>query len=243
VVREIQDQLYTDTPGGLAGNDDLGAMSSWYVWSALGAYPETPGSAQPVLGSPLFNAIAIHLADGHTITETAPAAADDAPYVESLTVNGSPWSQTSLPAGVFSTGATLAWTLGTAPDTAWGQAAADAPPSSTTGLLPALGFASVAGNGDVMVAPGAEAPVTLGVQGMTATADQVTWAASTPAGSGVTVAPGGATLAVTGEAKVTQPLEIQVAPDTAAGQYLVTVSLVTASHQSLPDVVVEVDVT
>ena len=54
VVREIQDQLYTDTPGGLAGNDDLGAMSSWYVWSALGAYPETPGSADVALGSPLF---------------------------------------------------------------------------------------------------------------------------------------------------------------------------------------------
>ena len=42
-MREVQDQLYTDTPGGLAGNDDLGAMSSWYVWSAIGAYPETPG--------------------------------------------------------------------------------------------------------------------------------------------------------------------------------------------------------
>jgi predicted alpha-1,2-mannosidase len=243
VVREIQDQLYTDAPGGLAGNDDLGAMSSWYVWSALGAYPETPGSAQPVLGSPLFKAIAIHLADGHTITETAPAAADDAPYVESLTVNGSSWSQTSLPADVFATGATLAWALGTTPDTAWGQAADDAPPSSTTGLLPALGFASVPGNGDVMVAPGSDGPVTLGVQGMTAGSQPITWTASAPAGSGVTVAAGGGTLTVAGEAKVTQPLQIQVAPGTAAGQYLVTVTLVTASDQSLPSVVVEVDVT
>ena len=74
VVREIQDQLYTDTPAGLAGNDDLGAMSSWYVWSALGAYPETPGSAEVALGSPLFPAITLDLANGKTITETAPAA-------------------------------------------------------------------------------------------------------------------------------------------------------------------------
>jgi predicted alpha-1,2-mannosidase len=243
VVREIQDQLYTDAPAGLAGNDDLGAMSSWYVWSALGLYPETPGSAQPVLGSPLFNAVAIHLADGRTITETAPAAADDAPYVENLALNRSPWSATWLPADVFSTGAALAWSLGTAPDTTWGQAGSDAPPSNTAGLLPALGFVSVPGNGDVMVAAGAEAPVTLGVQSMTSADEKITWAASAPAGSGVTVAAGGGTLAVGSEAKVSQPLEIQVAPGTAAGQYLVTVTLDTGSDQSLPDVVVEVDVT
>ena len=54
VVREVQDQLYTDAPGGLAGNDDLGAMSSWYVWSAIGGDPEMPGSADVALGSPLF---------------------------------------------------------------------------------------------------------------------------------------------------------------------------------------------
>ena len=77
VVREIQDLLYTDDSRGLAGNDDLGAMSSWYVWSALGAYPEMPGSATVALGSPLFTAIAIHLGNGATITESAPSAADD----------------------------------------------------------------------------------------------------------------------------------------------------------------------
>jgi putative alpha-1,2-mannosidase len=72
VVREVEDQLYTNTPGGLAGNDDLGAMSSWYVWAALGAYPETPGSATLALGSPEFSRLAIHLGNGKTITESAP---------------------------------------------------------------------------------------------------------------------------------------------------------------------------
>ncbi len=47
IVREVQDQIWTDAPGGLAGNDDLGEMSSWYVWSALGMYPETPGHVRP----------------------------------------------------------------------------------------------------------------------------------------------------------------------------------------------------
>jgi putative alpha-1,2-mannosidase len=53
-VRQIQDQIWTDAPGGIAGNDDLGEMSAWYVWSALGLYPETPGTANLALGSPMF---------------------------------------------------------------------------------------------------------------------------------------------------------------------------------------------
>ncbi len=85
VVRQVQNQLYTDTPHGLAGNDDLGAMSSWLVFSALGAYPETPGSAVTALGSPEFSQIAIHLGNGNTITESAPQAAKNAPYVQSMT--------------------------------------------------------------------------------------------------------------------------------------------------------------
>jgi putative alpha-1,2-mannosidase len=90
VVREIQDQLYTDTPGGLAGNDDLGAMSSWYVWSALGGYPETPGSAEiwpsGARCSPPSPSI---WPTARTITETAPGAADQRPLCPGpLTVNG-----------------------------------------------------------------------------------------------------------------------------------------------------------
>ena len=77
VVRDIQDQLFSDAPAGLPGNDDLGAMSSWYVWSAILGYPETPGSETVAIGSPLFTAVSIQLADGKSITESAPAAASD----------------------------------------------------------------------------------------------------------------------------------------------------------------------
>ena len=47
--------VYADTPGGEPGNDDLGAMSSWYVWSSLGMYPETPGTPVLALGAPIFS--------------------------------------------------------------------------------------------------------------------------------------------------------------------------------------------
>jgi len=241
VVREIQDQLYTDTPGGLAGNDDLGAMSSWYVWSALGGYPEMPGSADLALGSPLFTNIALHLADGRTITETTSGPAHRAPYVQNLTLNGAPWPGAYLPAGIFTSGGTLTWTLGRAPS-AWGAGVGDAPPSNTEGLVPALGY--LAGdNGQVNATPGSTVPVTLGVQSTAGTSEQITWNASTPSGSGLEVGPPGGTVTVPPEAKVTQAVEIQVPTNAADGQYAVTLALRTATGTALPDVVVEVDVT
>ena len=88
VVREIADQLYTDTPANEPGNDDLGALSSWYVWAAIGLYPVTPGSANLALASPLFPNISITLGDGHHLVERAPAASASTPYVHSLTITG-----------------------------------------------------------------------------------------------------------------------------------------------------------
>ena len=68
-VRAIQDQIWSNTPAGLAdGNDDLGAMSAWYVWSALGMFPQTPGTADLALGSPLFPQAVIALPSGVTLT-------------------------------------------------------------------------------------------------------------------------------------------------------------------------------
>ncbi|HZU54373.1 MAG TPA: GH92 family glycosyl hydrolase, partial [Actinocrinis sp.] len=96
-VRQIQDQLWTNAAGGLAGNDDLGAMSAWYVWSALGMYPETPGTADLALGSPLFTQAIVNPGAANQITINAPAAADGSPYVQSLTYNGATWNNAYLP--------------------------------------------------------------------------------------------------------------------------------------------------
>ncbi|HJP79015.1 MAG TPA: lectin [Pseudonocardiaceae bacterium] len=129
LIRQIQDQLWTNTPAGIAGNDDLGEMSAWYVWSALGMYPETPGTATLALGSPLFTQAVITLGNGKTITITAPSAADGAPYVQSMTLNGAAWSNAYLPPSVLSTGATITETLGSSANTAWASGASAAPPS------------------------------------------------------------------------------------------------------------------
>jgi predicted alpha-1,2-mannosidase len=129
-VRKIQDQIWTDAPNGLAdGNDDLGAMSAWYVWAALGMYPETPGTADLALGSPLFTQAVVTLPSGNTLTINGNGAADNAPYVQSATWNGGAWNNAYAPTAAITSGGTLTYTLGTTANTSWATAAAAAPPS------------------------------------------------------------------------------------------------------------------
>ena len=241
VVREIQDQDYADSPTGLAGNDDLGEMSSWYVWSALGAYPEDPGSSEVVLGSPLFPTIVLHLGGGGIVTENAPDAADDAPYVRGLTVDGARWTRTYLSPGIFTTGGTLDWTLATWPSTTWGVAARDAPPSSTVGMLPALGYVSDS-NGESVVDPGSNVDIALGVQSMSDVTRRVSWSATSASRSGIAIEPSDGTLTVRSESKSTEPIIVHVPATTPAGTYTVTFDLRAASGTALPDVVTEIEV-
>ena len=129
VVRQVEDQIWTNAPGGLAGNDDLGTMSAWYVWAAIGMYPETPGTADLALGSPEFTQVVIALPSGNTLTINAPAAADNAPYVQSATWNGAAWNNAYLPTSAITSGGTFAYTLGTSANTGWASGAGAAPPS------------------------------------------------------------------------------------------------------------------
>ncbi|WP_237281709.1 lectin [Streptomyces griseochromogenes] len=129
VVRQVQDQIWTDSPSGLAGNDDLGEMSSWFVWSALGMYPETPGTADLALGSPLFPRAVLTLPSGHTLTINGTGAADVAPYVQSATWRGAAWNKAYAPAGAVTSGGTLTFRLGTSPNPSWASAASAAPSS------------------------------------------------------------------------------------------------------------------
>lgn len=128
LVREVLNNIWTNTPAGIPGNDDLGEMSSWYVFAAMGLYPEIPGRAELVLGSPLFPAITVHRAAGDLYI-SAPAAATGSPYVHRLLVDGKPSAQTFLPESFTLRGGTLAFTLSPTPDKLWGTAPGDEPPS------------------------------------------------------------------------------------------------------------------
>src|SRR6185312_999790 len=105
------------------------ATSSWYVWGALGMYPEAPGRAELALGSPLFPHIVVKRENGKTIAIDAPNASATSYYVQSLKVNGAASTKPWLPESFVATGGTLAYTIAGTPNPSWGAAAADAPPS------------------------------------------------------------------------------------------------------------------
>jgi predicted alpha-1,2-mannosidase len=161
LVRQALLSLYGNSPTGLPGNDDLGEMSAWYVWSAIGLYPQNPAVRALDVGSPLFTHVAISSPHGPTITIDAPNAADNAPYVQSLAIDGhatqNPWF--ALPMhGTLS----LAFSLGRTPNEQWGSAPANAPPSYAIAPLhfPVSSAVTVTVNSPVVaVVPGAAASV------------------------------------------------------------------------------------
>ena len=128
LVRQVLNTIWVNSPSGIPGNDDLGEMSSWAVFSFLGFYPEIPGRAELVLGSPMFPSATIHRAAGDIRIE-AQGAATDAPYVSKLIVNGRESSKTWLPEEFALHGGSLAFKLSSVPDRQRGTGAGDAPPS------------------------------------------------------------------------------------------------------------------
>jgi predicted alpha-1,2-mannosidase len=87
-VRALMESEYKDRPDGLAGNDDAGQMSAWYVMSALGFYQVAPGYPEYWLGSPRFDHVVLKLPNGHTLRIEANGAAEGRVYVSRVRFNG-----------------------------------------------------------------------------------------------------------------------------------------------------------
>jgi predicted alpha-1,2-mannosidase len=137
--RHLQ-SLYRTTPDGLPGNDDLGTMSAWLVWSDLGFYPTTPGAPLYETGSPLFPRASIRTS-GAPITVSAPAASFASRYVNALDVNGTTVSKPWFGQSAFEPGSTISFDMSPVPNVTWGAAASDAPPSMSTNPLSDFGCA------------------------------------------------------------------------------------------------------
>ena len=226
-VRSIMSQLYSDTPGGEPGNDDLGALSSWYVWAAMGIYPQTPGVPMLVLGTPLFSQVTVHAGGGRLIQINAPGAGDANPYVQSLRVNGQQTTHTYLMLSSHPGLTRLDFTVGAQPNKAWGTGAHDAPPSFGAGPVqfpPSTRAQIRTDPAQLRLAPGASTSVnvivdnTLGAQPAT-----VTWTASSP-NTGITFTPASSTTTVAAGQSTTVPLTVTANPGATAGFYAVTIS-------------------
>lgn len=236
-VRDVQQQLYFNAPVGSFGNDDLGAMSSWYVWSELGMYPETPGTDTLVLGSPVFPTAKVTLGNGRTVTINAPAAATGSPYVQGLKVNGAAWNKPWTSFSKLSGGATLDYTLAATPNTSWGSAAADAPPSDSTGQRDVIAATGPSGAG-LVLAPGASGTGTLNLANISDSPVTVAWTATPP--SGVTMATTSGTLTVPAHSPAEQ--QLQVTAGSTEGAYSVPISLTGSDGGTLPSTALHVAV-
>ncbi|MFE9448461.1 lectin [Streptomyces sp. NPDC006739] len=218
-VRAAQQKLYFNAPVGSFGNDDLGAMSSWYVWSELGMYPETPGTDTLALGSPVFPVAEATLAGGKTVRINAPQAATDAPYVQSLDVKGKEWNASWLTYRQFKGAGTVDFTLGTQPDTSWASDPSAAPPSDTTGggrMLAATGP-----SGGLVLQPGASDDATLDLTNLGDAAVTVDWQATAPSGVALAPASGSLTVPASGGAET----KVHVTAGANEGTYPVTFAL------------------
>lgn len=128
LVRYVMKNVWRNSPDGIPGNDDLGEMSSWAVFASMGFYPEIPGRAELVLGSPLFSEISIHRVGGDVRIHAHGASADE-PYVTGLRVDGKSQTKTWLRESFVLHGGTLDFELSNSPNKNWGSGAEDQPPS------------------------------------------------------------------------------------------------------------------
>ena len=262
-VRAIVNAEYADAPVDEPGNDDLGAISSWYVWAALGFFPVTPGSANLALASPLFPSMTLTLPDGRRLVEHAPGAAASRPFVHALTVtgvsqpaptpsgtrcarsstpgHGAPsrgWDRPWLPASVLRTGASLSYTLSPSPDPTWASSAADRPPSSDTGELPAVGFSSP--SGATSVAAGQATGIQVGAAAAGTEPTTVRWRVTSPP-NGLAVSPSSGTLTLAPACGTPRPVTQSLTVSGAVpGTYPLRVAMATSGGLALPPVVLDV---
>ncbi|MEU9454919.1 lectin [Streptomyces sp. NPDC048277] len=218
-VREAQQGLYFNAPVGSFGNDDLGAMSSWYVWSELGMYPETPGTDTLVLGSPAFPVAQVSLDGGKAVRINAPQAATDAPYVQSLNVKGKAWNTSWLTYRQLKGAGTLDFTLGTQPNTSWASGPSAVPPSDTTGGGRVL--AATGPSNGLVLQPGTSGDSTLDLTNLGGEPVTVDWTATAPSGVTVDTASGSLTVPASGSAEA----KVRVTAGADEGTFPVTFAL------------------
>ncbi|MFF0754169.1 GH92 family glycosyl hydrolase [Streptomyces sp. NPDC004267] len=114
-VRELVDTVYTTGPSGLPGNDDLGTMSAWYVWGAIGLFPYRPASGDMILSSPLFPSATVTNSDGVVLQINGIGSGT---YIDSVSRDGTAHTDWKVASSFIRSGGTLDVTLSAAP-TSW----------------------------------------------------------------------------------------------------------------------------
>lgn len=120
-IREIMDMWFDDAPLGLPGDEDGGALYAWYIFSAMGFYPVTPGTCLYAIGSPFFEEVKIHLPGDKTFIVKAHDCSKRNKYIQSATLNGKPLNRPWLKHAEIMDGGVLEFQMGDRPNKTWGN--------------------------------------------------------------------------------------------------------------------------
>lgn len=126
-VRDVLTKLYSATPDGYCGDEDNGQTSAWYVFSALGFYPVTPGVDEYVIGSPLFDKATLHLQNGNSFTINAENNSANTPYIQSASVNGLDYNKSFIKFDDIQKGGNINFTMGDLPNKKWASSKESVP--------------------------------------------------------------------------------------------------------------------
>jgi len=130
MVDRILNEMYTNTPDGLCGNEDCGQMSAWYVLSAAGFYPVNPADGFFVFGSPQFEKLVFHLENGNEFTIKTKNKSKDAVYIKEVFLNGKPYPYTYIHYEKIMEGGELLFIMSNTPNTDYGLSMEYRPQSS-----------------------------------------------------------------------------------------------------------------
>ena len=125
-VREVLNTMYHDSVDGLSGNEDVGQMSAWYILSSLGFYQVEPAGGRYVFGSPLFNEAFMNVGNGKTFRIIAHNNSKENMYIQSVKLNGKPYTRCYIDFKDIVRGGKLEFTMGNKPST-FGVKPADRP--------------------------------------------------------------------------------------------------------------------
>lgn len=131
-VRDVLTKLYSATPDGYCGDEDNGQTSAWYVFSAMGFYPVTPGVDQYIIGSPLFDQVELHLENGNTFKISSRNNGKDHFYIDSMELNGKDYQNTFINYDDIQNGGEIIFNMSATPNTNLGTKAENKPYSLST---------------------------------------------------------------------------------------------------------------
>lgn len=128
-IRQIMDTLSSDKPDGLAGNDDVGQMSAWYIFSAMGFYPVAPGDLSYAIGAPQIPEVNLQLAGGKSFKTIAHGLSEKNKYIAKATLNGKPLKRSYITHADIVNGGVLEYQMSDTPNKTWAVALENRPPS------------------------------------------------------------------------------------------------------------------